>query len=57
MARLSPGDLGVVSVAQAALGDEVEDAALAIRIAGVPVRHTTCLGKSPRTPNKWHRMQ
>ena len=36
MVYLGPGDLGVVAVAQAALCDEVVDAALAIGIARIP---------------------
>ena len=34
---LRPGDLGALPMAQAALGDEVVDAALALRIAGIPI--------------------
>src|SRR6267142_5734965 len=36
---LGPGDLGIVAAAVAALGDEIVDAALAFRIAGIPVLH------------------
>src|SRR5262249_6041499 len=34
---LGPGDLGVVATAVATLGDEIVDAALAFRVAGIPV--------------------
>src|SRR4051794_18769892 len=36
---LGPGDLGIDAAAVATLGDEVVDAALAFRIAGIPVLH------------------
>ena len=36
---LGPGDGGVVALALAALGDEVEDPALALAVAGIPVLH------------------
>src|SRR6266403_4349378 len=34
---LGPGNLGIVAAAIATLGDEIVDAALAFRIAGIPV--------------------
>ena len=34
---LGPGNLGIASLTDAALGDEVEDTAAAVLIAGVPV--------------------
>ena len=36
---LGPGDLGAVAAAVGALGDEVVDAAPALRVAGIPVLH------------------
>src|SRR5680860_922830 len=41
--HLRPGDLGAVPSAIAALGDEVVDAALPLRIAGIPVLHRRIL--------------
>src|SRR5437764_22284 len=35
--ELRPRDLGIVAAAIAALGDEVENAAAALRVAGIPV--------------------
>src|ERR1019366_9145160 len=37
--HLGPGNLRILAAAVAALGDEVEDAALAIGIARIPVLH------------------
>ena len=42
---LGPGDLRARPVALAALGDEVEDAALAVFVAGVPVLHRRVLDR------------
>ena len=36
---LGPGNLGVLAFAQAALGHEIVDAALAVLVAGIPVLH------------------
>ena len=41
---LGPGDLGVLAAAVATLGDEIVDAALAFRIARIPVLHRRVLG-------------
>src|ERR1700688_2795211 len=41
--HLGPGDLGVAAAAIAALGHEVEDAAAAFGIAGIPVLHRRIL--------------
>src|SRR5215469_5572289 len=41
--HLSPGDLGILAQALAALGDEVVDSALAFLVAGIPVLHSRVL--------------